>query len=126
MSAKIKAGYLDLVVLKHSAAVNYYTSINLTKLDVLDTFSSIRVAVAYCTANGEKLTSFPADLSLLEKCTVEYIDFPGWQNSTKGARAWSDLPSQAQRYVEFIEASLGIKVGYIGTGPNREDMIIRE
>ncbi len=126
MSAKIKAGYLDLVVLKHSAAVNYYTSINLTKLDVLDTFSSIRVAVAYCTANGEKLTSFPADLSLLEKCTVEYIDFPGWQNSTKGVRAWSDLPSQAQRYVEFIEASLGIKVGYIGTGPNREDMIIRE
>ncbi len=126
MSAKIKAGYLDLVVLRHSAAVNYYTSINLTKLDVLDTFSSIRVAVAYCTANGEKLTSFPADLSLLDQYTVEYADFPGWQSSTKGVRSWSDLPLQAQRYVEYIEMSLGIKIGYIGTGPNREDMIIRD
>lgn len=125
MCAKFKAGYLDLVVLKHSAAVNYYTSINLTKLDVLDTFPSIRVGVAYCTANGEKFTSFPADLSVLDKCTVEYVDFPGWQSSTKGVRVWSDLPSPAQRYVGFIETSLGIKVGYIGTGPNREDMIIR-
>ena len=125
-SAKIKAGYLDLVVLKYSAAVNYYTSINLTKLDVLDTFPLIRVAVAYCTSNGEKLTSFPADLSLLDKCTVEYIDFPGWQSSTKGLRTWSNLPLQAQRYVEFIETSIAIKIGYIGTGPNREDMIIRE
>lgn len=125
MSAKIKVGYLDLVVLKHSAAVNYYTSINLTKLDVLDTFPLIRVAVAYHTANGEKLTSFPADLSLLDKCTVEYVDFQGWQSSTKGVRTWSDLPPQAQKYVEYIETSLGIKVGYIGTGPNREDMIIR-
>ena len=125
-SAKIKAGYLDLVVLKYSAAVNYYTSINLTKLDVLDTFPLIRVAVAYCTSNGEKLTSFPADLSLLDKCTVEYIDFPGWQSSTKGLRTWSNLPLQAQRYIEFIETSVAIKIGYIGTGPNREDMIIRE
>jgi len=124
-SAKSRAGYLDLVALKHSAAVNYYTSINLTKLDVLDTFSLIRVAVAYGTADGEKLTTFPADLSLLDKCTVEYKDFPGWQSSTKGVRTWSGLPSQAQRYVEFIETSLGIKIGYIGTGPNREDMIIR-
>lgn len=61
-----------------------YTSINLTKreyiglrfghaleadskfsVDVLDTFPTIRVAVAYGTAQGEKLTSFPADLSLV-------------------------------------------------------------
>lgn len=125
-NAKIQAGWLDLVALKYSAAVNYYTSINLTKLDVLDKFSLIRVAVAYRTANGEKLTSFPADLSLLDKCTVEYTDFSGWQSSTKGVRTWTDLPIQAQKYIEFIETSIGAKVGYIGTGPNREDMIIRE
>lgn len=125
-SAKPKTGYLDLVVLKYSAAVNHYTSINLTKLDVLDTFLLIRVAVAYHTSTGEKLTTWPADLSLLHKCTVEYIDFEGWQSSTKGSRIWSNLPSQAQSYIEFIETSIGIKIKYIGTGPNREDMIIRE
>ena len=106
--------------------MNYYTSINLTKLDVLDTFPLIRVAVAYHTSNGQKLTSFPADLSLLDKCTVEYVDFPGWQSSTKGLRTWSNLPLQAQRYIEFIQTSLAVKIAYIGTGPNREDMIIRD
>lgn len=114
-----------MVALKYSAAVNCYTSLNLTKLDVLDTFSLIRVAVAYCTSDGEKLTSFPADLSLLENCTVEYVDLPGWQRSTKAVRTWSELPSQAQRYVEFIETSVGVKIGYIGTGQDRDDMIIR-
>lgn len=122
--AEIKAGWLDLVVLKHSAAVNCYTSINLTKLDVLDTFSTIRVAVAYCISAGEKLTSLPADLSLLDNCRVDYVDLPGWQSSTKGVPIWSDLPLQAQRYIEFIETSVGVKIGYIGTGPDREDKII--
>ena len=119
-------GWLDLVVLRYSAAVNHYTSLNLTKLDVLDSFPIIQVAVAYITPEGEKLTSFPADLSLLDKCTVEYVDFQGWQSSTKGARTWSHLPLQAQKYIEFIESLVGVKVVYIGTGQDREDMIFRE
>ena len=81
MSVEFKAGWLDLVALKHSAAVNYYTSINLTKLDVLDQISPIRVAVAYHATNGEKLTSFPADLSLLENSRVEYVDLEGTLSS---------------------------------------------
>ncbi|CAM1504156.1 Fc.00g017470.m01.CDS01 [Cosmosporella sp. VM-42] len=142
-----RCGWFDLVVLKYSAAINReslarfllpiciiatderttdYTTLNLTKLDVLDTFETIRVAVAYVTPDGEKLTSFPADLSILDKCTVEYVDFEGWQSSTQGVRKWSDLPSQAQKYIEFIESSVGAKVVYIGTGQDRDDMIIRE
>ncbi|KAI2626180.1 adenylosuccinate synthetase [Xylaria nigripes] len=120
-----RCGWLDLVVLKYSAAVNYYTTINLTKLDVLDTFSTIRVAVAYTTPDGQRITSFPADLDFLETCIPEYIDFEGWQCSTQGLRTWSDLPPQAKKYIELIESELGIKVGYIGTGKDREDMIVR-
>ncbi|KAL8930144.1 MAG: hypothetical protein Q9208_000761 [Pyrenodesmia sp. 3 TL-2023] len=114
------------MVLRYSHAVNYYDSVNLTKLDVLDTLPTIRVAVAYITADGEKLTMFPAGVRILDKCTVEYVDFQGWQSSTKGARTWSDLPPQAQKYIEFIESSIGVKIAYIGTGPDREDMIVRE
>ncbi|KAI1822802.1 adenylosuccinate synthetase [Xylaria intraflava] len=120
-----RCGWLDLVVLKYSAAVNYYTTLNLTKLDVLDTFPTIRVAVAYITPSGERLTSFPADLDFLAKCTPEYIEVEGWQCSTKGLRTWSDLPPRAQAYIELIESELGTKIGYIGTGRDREDMIIR-
>ncbi|KAL6717572.1 Adenylosuccinate synthase [Lecanora helva] len=119
-----RCGWLDLVILKYSAAINHYTSINLTKLDVLDTFPMIRVATAYITPGGDRLTTFPADLGL--DYTVEYRDFEGWQQSTSGIRTWSELPLKAQKYIEFIETSMGVKAAYIGTGQDREDMIIRQ
>ncbi|KAL8711638.1 MAG: hypothetical protein Q9220_004048 [cf. Caloplaca sp. 1 TL-2023] len=121
-----RCGWLDLVVLRHSAAANNYTSLNLTKLDVLDTFSTIRVATAYNTPDGEAITTFPADLNFLDACEPVYTDVPGWQASTKGIRKWEDLPAQAHRYIEFIEAGVGVKVQYIGTGPDREDLIVRD
>ena len=115
-----------LLLLVSNRYTQDYTAINLTKLDVLDTFPSIKVAIAYVTSKGERLTSFPADLNLLEKCTVEYQDFPGWQSSTQGIREWSKLPENAQKYVDFIGSTIGVKIGYIGTGPDREDMIVRK
>ncbi|KAK7749017.1 Adenylosuccinate synthase [Cytospora paraplurivora] len=86
---------------------------------------TIRVGVAYITADGQRLTSFPADLSLLENCTVEYVDLPGWQSSTKGVRTWEGLPPQAQKYIEWIESAAGVKCTYIGTGQDRDEMVIR-
>lgn len=125
-SADAESTVLDLVVLRYSTAVNHYTALNLTKLDVLDTFSTIQVAVAYIGPDGEKLTTFPADLNILNSCKVQYETLQGWESTTKGARTWSELPPQAQKYVEFIESSVGVKIVYIGTGPDREDMIFRE
>lgn len=94
-------------------------------MDVLDDMSPIRVAVAYRAANGEKIESFPADLSLLENCTVDYVDFEGWKNNTSKARTWEDLPQEAQAYIEFIEKSIGVGIDWIGVGGDREAMIIR-
>ncbi|KAL8737492.1 MAG: hypothetical protein Q9181_001622 [Wetmoreana brouardii] len=121
---KRRCGWLDLVVLKYSCAVNHYTCLNLTKLDILDTFPSIKIATAY-TLNGETLDSFPADVETLEKCEVVYETLPGWERNSTGARAYVDLPKNARRYVEFIEERVGIKVKYIGTGVAREAMILR-
>jgi len=41
---------------------------------------------------------------------VEYIDLQGWQSSTKGVRAWYDLPLQPQKNIEFIKSSIDVKV----------------
>lgn len=82
------------------------------------------MATAYITPDGKTLTSLPADLSL--DYTVQYRDFEGWQQTTSGVRRWSELPVKAQQYVEYIEKSIGTKIVYIGTGPDREDMIIRQ
>ncbi|KAK3381057.1 Adenylosuccinate synthetase [Podospora didyma] len=123
---KRRCGWLDLVVLKYSAAVNHYTVLNLTKLDVLDTFPTLRVAIAYKDrTTGEELEYFPADLGQLENLDVVYKDFEGWQKPITEAKSYFDLPKQARAYVEFIEEFVGVPIAWIGTGPKREDMIIR-
>ncbi|KAK1254818.1 hypothetical protein MKX08_008813 [Trichoderma sp. CBMAI-0020] len=137
-----RCGWLDLVVVKYSNSINYYTSLNLTKLDVLDTFKTIKIAIAY-TIDGEELDSYPADLNILSQAEVVYHEMPGWQKPTTNARTYDDLPKEARDYVEqYIEKFVGVKVGcarilactattkveqikYIGTGPDRDAMIQR-
>jgi adenylosuccinate synthase len=121
---KRRCGWFDLVLVKYSAAVNCYTQINLTKLDVLDDFDVIRVATAY-EYQGQKLESFPADLDVMENVQIEYKTFKGWMKSTTGSRRFEDLPQEAREYVEFIEREVGVPIKWIGTGPRREDMCVR-
>ncbi|QPC61171.1 hypothetical protein HYE67_003402 [Fusarium culmorum] len=119
-----RCGWLDLVVVKYSASINYYSALNLTKLDVLDTFETIKIAIAY-KVDGEELDHYPADLDLLERAEVVYHEMPGWQKPTNGAKTFYDLPKQAREYIEYIEKFIGVKVKWIGTGPDREAMIAR-
>lgn len=119
-----RCGWLDLVVVKYSNSINYYTSLNLTKLDVLDTFETIKIATAY-TIDGEELDSYPADLNILNQARVVYHEMPGWQKPTTNARTYDDLPKEARDYVEYIEKFVGVKIKYIGTGPDRDAMIQR-
>ncbi|KIV79880.1 adenylosuccinate synthase [Exophiala sideris] len=121
---KRRCGWMDLVLVKYSTAVNCYTQINLTKLDVLDDFEEIRVATAY-KIDGEEQDTFPADLDALERVEIVYKTFKGWQKSTTGCKTFESLPQQAREYVEYIEREVGIPVKWIGTGPRREDMIMR-
>lgn len=102
--------------------VNHYHSLNLTKLDILDDFDEIPVAVEY-RLDGEKLESFPADLRILETAEIIYETLPGWKTPTTGAKTFADLPDNAKKYVMFIQHYVKVKVKYIGTGPAREDMI---
>jgi adenylosuccinate synthase len=121
---KRRSGWLDLVIVNYSAQVNCYTQINLTKLDILDTFEEIRIATSY-KLDGEELETFPADLDQMARIEIVYKTFEGWKTETTGCKTWEDLPRKAQEYVEFIEEWVGIKIKWIGTGPRREDMIVR-
>ncbi|TVY27800.1 Adenylosuccinate synthetase [Lachnellula hyalina] len=119
-----RCGWLDLVVVKYSHAANHYTKLNITKLDVLDDFPTLKVATAYIhPETGEELASFPADLELLGNVKIKYETLKGWQKSTVGAKTYYDLPKEARAYIEYIEEFIGVKVSYIGTGPDREALI---
>jgi len=119
-----RTGWLDLVQVRLAHDVNSFTSLNLTKLDVLDSFEDIQVGIAY-VVDGAELASFPAGKQILDKAEVKYQTFKGWKTSTTGVTEWDRLPRAAQEYVEFIERFLGVHVKYIGTGPGREEMIVR-
>jgi adenylosuccinate synthase len=119
---KRRCGWLDLVVLKYSTMINGYTSLNITKLDVLDTFEEIQVGVGY-TLNGQKLNSFPEDLIDLGKVEVIYETLPGWNQDITKIASYDELPENAKKYLEFIEKFVDVPVEWVGTGPGRESML---
>lgn len=123
-----RCGWLDLVLARYSHAINHYTALNLTKLDVLDDFDEIKVGVAYILPDGTRTTgTFPADPNVVDKLQVEYVTLPGWKSNTMGATRYEDLPPNARAYIEFIEREIGgVPVKWIGTGPARGHMIARE
>ncbi|KAI8817456.1 putative ADE12-adenylosuccinate synthetase [Fimicolochytrium jonesii] len=123
---KRRCGWLDMVVMRYSHVINDYSSINLTKLDVLDKLPEIKIGVSYIH-NGQKLDSFPADLSVLEHVEVEYETLPGWQSDISACRTYEELPVNAKKYIERVEQLLGgVKVEWIGVGPGRDAMIHRK
>lgn len=84
---------MDLNVVQYSVDVNSYTEINLTKLDILDDFPEIKVAVSYRhPVTKEKINGFPADLNLLENIEVEYVTLKGWMEAIGHCRSFSELP----------------------------------
>lgn len=118
-----RCGWFDAVASKYSTQINGMTSINLTKLDVLDEFETIKIAVSY-TLKGEVIESMPASALDLEDLEADYIEMPGWNSDTSKAKKVSDLPQNAQTYIEKIAEILECPVNFIGVGVARDEMII--
>lgn len=119
-----RCGWLDLVIVKYSTAVNHYTSLNLTKLDILDGLKELKIAVAY-KVDGVELESFPADLNILARAEPVYKTMPGWAEPTTKLTEYDQLPKEAKEYIAFIEESVGVRVDWVGVGPGREHMLHR-
>ncbi|XP_058073615.1 adenylosuccinate synthetase, chloroplastic [Magnolia sinica] len=120
-----RCGWLDIVALKYSCQINGFTSLNLTKLDVLSDLPEIKLGVSYKQIDGKLIESFPADLQVLEQLQVVYETLPGWRTDISSIRSYSDLPHAARRYVERIEELVGLPVHYIGVGPGRDALIFK-
>ncbi len=118
-----RCGWIDLVALQYAVRLNSVTGLCVTKLDVLDGLDTLRLCVGY-EINGTRVDSPPMGADAIEVCTPSYIDMPGWQDSTIGARRLQDLPKNARKYLERIEASLAKPVDIISTGPERDETIV--
>ncbi len=117
-----RCGWLDLVALRYASMINDFDYIALTKIDVLDGFDEIKVAVAY-SYKGSRLETFPPEPEILQEVKPVYRTFKGWKDRTRGAKELSQLPQQARDYIKFIEDFLERPIWLISTGPSREEYI---
>ena len=119
-----RLGWLDLPIVRFAATVNGFTSIAVCKVDKLDTYEKIKVCVGY-KLDGKEIDYMPSatDLNRVEPV---YKVMDGWKTSTKGIRSYENLPENAKKYIELIEDYTGVKVKYIGVGPARDEIIVKE
>ena len=119
-----RCGWLDIPQMKYSAVINGFTSINLTKIDVLTGIPELKLGKSY-KYKGNYLASMPASLEVLSNVEVEYEILPGWEEDISNCKTFEELPENCQKYILRVQELLGIPIRWIGVGPNRADVIDR-
>ncbi|CAN1533408.1 PurA Adenylosuccinate synthase [Rhabdaerophilaceae bacterium] len=118
-----RCGWFDAVLVRQTVKTSGISGIALTKLDILDGFSEIKVCVGY-DLDGARLDYFPASEAAQKLLVPIYETIPGWSASTAGARSWAELPAEAIKYVRRVEELIGAPVALLSTSPERDDTIL--
>ncbi|MFZ5781188.1 MAG: adenylosuccinate synthase [Pseudomonadota bacterium] len=118
-----RCGWFDSVMVRQAVKLNGIDGIALTKLDVLDGLDEIKVCVGY-ELEGRRIERFPFTMGAQAKLTPVWETFEGWQESTRGARSFAELPATCIKYVRRIEELVGCPVALLSTSPEREDTIL--
>ena len=117
-----RCGWFDAVIARYSAMINGVDYWAMTKLDVLDSLETLRIATAY-ECNGRRYETVPANIRVLSECTPVYEEMPGWQTSTRDVTRLEDLPAQARAYVDRLCEMTGVKLGLLSVGPGRDSTL---
>lgn len=118
-----RCGWFDAFATRYAADINGFSAIALTKLDVLDALEEIKVCIGY-RLDGEEIDYFPPVASDLRRIEPVYETLPGWRSNTEGITELADLPMRARAYIDFLAANVGVEIGLVSTGPERNQTII--
>lgn len=119
-----RVGWFDAALVQFTAALNGCEKIALTKLDILDTFATIKLATSYRHCPTGKIVGYAdGDIAFLEECEPVYEELEGWQTSLAEIRRPADLPDAAKRYIERVETLTGVQVAYLSIGPHRDQVL---
>lgn len=116
-----RCGYLDLVQIRYAVRISGARRLALTKLDVLSGQERLRVAVSY-EHEGRITTDFPADLNVLRNVRPIFQDLPGFEADIGAAAGPDDLPPEARDFMRFVEQKVGVPVGFLSTGRQRDQL----
>lgn len=118
-----RVGWLDLVALRHSCRVNGFTSLAVTRGDVLSGLSEINVCTSY-QIDGERVEYFPSDIEKLKRAKPNLEMLQGWSEDISGVRKREDLPPQTQKLLDKIEQFCETPISIISIGKERDQTII--
>ena len=119
-----RCGWFDGVSAKYSVLVGGITEVALTKLDVLDGFNEIKVAVAYKNKKtGETVKQYPTNVMTHGDYEPVYEIHKGWMSDTTKCKTYDELPELAKKYLNRLEEILGVKITIISIGADREQTI---
>jgi len=116
-----RCGWFDALLVRQAVRLNGITSMAVMKLDVLDKFDTLKIAVSYRLSNGEHTENLPRSL---ENVTPVLEEMPGWKCKSAGITEYDQLPREMLAYLERISELVGAKVSIISTGPKREETIV--
>ncbi|MEK7426852.1 MAG: adenylosuccinate synthase [Actinomycetota bacterium] len=117
-----RPGWIDCVMLRHAVRINSLTELALTKLDVLDTFDTVKVCVGY-SVDGRMLPHFPDRIELLAQVEPQYVSLPGWGRQLRSIRQVSELPAPAKAFVDLVQREVGVPITVVGVGAERDDYL---
>ena len=118
-----RCGWFDAVAVRQAIKTAGIDGIALTKLDVLDGFDEIKICTAY-RRGAETYDYVPAGTTAQAEIEPVYEVAEGWQESTRGARSWAQLPATAIKYIRRLEELIGAPVAMLSTSPERDDTVL--
>jgi adenylosuccinate synthase len=117
-----RCGWFDAVAGRFVARLNGLDTAAIMKLDVLDSFPTLKICTAY-RLGEQTLDTPPANISQMAACEPVYEEWPGWQTPTSGATSWDELPERARRYLRRIEELLETPIARVSVGAGRGQTI---
>jgi adenylosuccinate synthase len=119
-----RGGWFDAEVVRFAVQVNGASELFLTKLDILSQFDEIQMCIGY-KLNGRRVHYYDLNAYQLNQVQPIFRTLRGWRKDISGVRKFSDLPTYARKYVETVEALVGVPIRWVSVGPEREATIRR-
>jgi adenylosuccinate synthase len=120
-----RIGLFDGVIARYSGMVNGLTGLAVTLLDVLTGLKTIKICTAY-ELNSKIINTVPASIKDFENCRPVYEELPGWEEDITNVKNYEELPENAKKYLERIEAITQVPVVLFSIGPDREQTVLRK
>ncbi|MGI0129953.1 MAG: adenylosuccinate synthase [Thermoplasmata archaeon] len=125
-----RCGWLDLVLLRYAARLNGFTSLAITKVDVLGGLDEVPVCTEYRMPDGSLVRDAPpSHAEDLARAEPVYVPVPGWPElhprlkeriRREGAAA---LPNPLRRFLDYVADATGVPVEYVGYGAHRDETV---